>query len=222
MHRTFLLARRSFYLARRTFLLTRRIFLLARHTFYLKTHLPADMIVAEQKRQENIVEYLLYMWQVEDLIRANALDSDRIRRTLVARYDVADDVRERIGQWYDNLADMMRSEGVAEHGHLQINRNVVILLNDLHLSLLRNPQETTYGALYYKALPSIVRLRAKSGGAEMTEIETCLTALYGYLMLRLQGAPVSPETLEAVREINLMLTFLAEKYKEERDITHPH
>ena len=180
------------------------------------------MIVAEQKRQENIVEYLLYMWQVEDLIRANALDSDRIRRTLVARYDVADDVRERIAQWYDNLADMMRSEGVAEHGHLQINRNVVILLNDLHLSLLRNPQETTYGALYYKALPSIVRLRAKSGGAEMTEIETCLTALYGYLMLRLQGAPVSPETLEAVREINLMLTFLAEKYKKEHDITHPH
>ena len=56
----------------------------------------------------------------------------------------------------------------------------------------------------------------------MTEIETCLTALYGYLMLRLQGAPVSPETLEAVREINLMLTFLAEKYKEEHDITHPH
>ena len=41
-------------------------------------------------------------------------------------------------------------------------------------------------------------------------------------MLRLQGAPVSPETLEAVREINLMLTFLAEKYKEEHDITHPH
>ena len=56
----------------------------------------------------------------------------------------------------------------------------------------------------------------------MTEIETCLTALYGYLLLRLQGAPVSPETLEAVREINLMLTFLAEKYKEEHDITHPH
>ena len=41
------------------------------------------MIVAEQKRQENIVEYLLYMWQVEDLIRANALDSDRIRRPVV-------------------------------------------------------------------------------------------------------------------------------------------
>ena len=180
------------------------------------------MIVAEQKRRENIVECILYMWQVEDLIRANALDSDRIRRTLVSRYNVPDAERERIAQWYDDLADMMRSEGIAEHGHLQINRNVVITLNELHLTLLRNPQETTYGALYYKALPSIVRLRAKSGGAEMTEIETCLTALYGYLLLRLQGAPVSPETLEAVREINLMLTFLAEKYKEEQAPLQPN
>lgn len=28
------------------------------------------MITASQKRKENIAEYLLYMWQIEDLIRA--------------------------------------------------------------------------------------------------------------------------------------------------------
>ena len=27
------------------------------------------MIIAQQKRKENIAEYLLYMWQVEDMIR---------------------------------------------------------------------------------------------------------------------------------------------------------
>ena len=37
------------------------------------------MIVARQKRKENIAEYLLYMWQVEDLIRANRFDMDAIR-----------------------------------------------------------------------------------------------------------------------------------------------
>lgn len=180
------------------------------------------MIVAEKKRRDNIVEYLLYMWQVEDLIRANALDSDRIRRTLVSRYDVPDAERERIAQWYDDLAAMMRSEGVAEHGHLQINRNIVIALTDLHLALLKDPHETTYSALYYKVLPSIVRLRAKSGGAEMSELETCLTALYGYLLLRLEGKPISEETLESIRDIHLMLTFLAEKYKEEQAPLHPN
>ena len=34
------------------------------------------MIIAKQKRKENISEYLLYMWQVEDLIRANHLDME--------------------------------------------------------------------------------------------------------------------------------------------------
>ena len=45
------------------------------------------MIIARRKRKENIAEYLLYMWQVEDLIRANNFDMDSIRRTVVDRYD---------------------------------------------------------------------------------------------------------------------------------------
>ena len=42
------------------------------------------MIIAKQKRKENIAEYLLYMWQIEDLIRANNFDMDLIRRTVIA------------------------------------------------------------------------------------------------------------------------------------------
>ena len=44
------------------------------------------MIIARRKRKENIAEYLLYMWQVEDLIRANQFDLDSIRRTVIAQY----------------------------------------------------------------------------------------------------------------------------------------
>ena len=40
------------------------------------------MIIARRKRKENIAEYLLYMWQVEDLIRANNFDMDSIRARL--------------------------------------------------------------------------------------------------------------------------------------------
>lgn len=36
------------------------------------------MIIASQKRKENIAEYLLYMWQIEDIIRAYKLDIDTI------------------------------------------------------------------------------------------------------------------------------------------------
>ena len=34
------------------------------------------MIIAQQKRSENIAEYLIYMYQIEDMIRANKLDLD--------------------------------------------------------------------------------------------------------------------------------------------------
>lgn len=171
------------------------------------------MIIARQKRKENICEYLLYMWQVEDLIRANHLDMDEIRKNVISRYDQPDGVKEEIARWYEELIDMMRSEGVKESGHIQLNKNVIIALTDLHLRLLKSPKEMIYGAAYYKTLPYIVQLRAKSGGNDVPELETCFTAVYGYLMLRMQGKEISPETLEGLKQISAFLALLADKYR---------
>jgi hypothetical protein len=173
------------------------------------------MIVARKKRKENIAEYLLYMWQVEDLIRANRLDIEEIKKTVIAHYDQPEDVKEEITRWYEELIDMMRSEGVTEKGHIQLNKNVIITLVDLHLRLLKSPKEMVYGAAYYKTLPYIVQLRAKSGGEDLPEIETCFNAVYGYLILRMQGKTVSDETMEAIRQISSFLAMLAEKYRED-------
>ena len=171
------------------------------------------MIIAKRKRKENIAEYLLYMWQVEDLIRANRFDMDSIRRTVIAHYAQPASVKEEIAQWYQELIDMMRGEGVMEKGHIQLNKNVIIALTDLHLRLLRSTKEMVYGATYYKTLPFIVQLRAKSGGEELPEIETCFNALYGYLLLKMQHKEVSAETTEAIKQITAFLALLSEKYR---------
>lgn len=171
------------------------------------------MIIARQKRKENICEYLLYMWQVEDLIRANHFDMDEIRDKVIARYNQPDEVKEEIACWYEELIEMMRSEGVKESGHIQLNKNVIITLTDLHLRLLKSPKEMIYGAAYYKTLPYIVQLRAKSGGNDIPELETCFTAVYGYLMLRMQGKEISAETLDGIKQISSFLALLAEKYR---------
>ena len=171
------------------------------------------MIIAKRKRKENIAEYLLYMWQVEDLIRANRFDMDSIRQTVIAHYAQPASVKEEIAQWYQELIDMMRSEGVMEKGHIQLNKNVIIALTDLHLRLLRSTKEMVYGATYYKTLPFIVQLRAKSGGEELPEIETCFNALYGYLLLKMQHKEVSAETTEAIKQITAFLALLSEKYR---------
>ena len=172
------------------------------------------MRIAQQLKEKNIAEYLLYMWQEEDLIRANGCDPDRLRANVVSRYDEAD--RPAMEEWYDNLASMMCAEGVREKGHLQINRNVLQTLTELHNSLLASTRYPFYNAAYYKALPFIVELRQKSGHKEEPELETCFEALYGVLLLRLQKKEISAGTAKAIEVISSFLSMLANYYEKDK------
>jgi hypothetical protein len=156
------------------------------------------------------------MWQVEDTIRANGLDIDRIQQNIIDRFDQPAEVKAEMREWYENLIEMMRIEQKQQSGHLQINTNVIIDLTDLHQRLLKSSKEPFYTAAFYKTLPYIVELRSKMGEHKAGELETCFLALYGVLMLRLQGKPVGEETLAAVRQISTFLAILAEKYNMER------
>lgn len=174
------------------------------------------MITASVKKRENIAEYLLYMWQIEDLIRANGLDIDKIQTTIIDQYkDISDEQRKEMREWYESLIDMMRREGVVQKGHLQINKNVIIQLDDLNRQLLGNEKFATYSAQFYHTLPIIVELRAKSGDNKAGEIETCFNALYGILLLRLQGKEISEETQQAVSQISKFLAVLSMYYKKD-------
>lgn len=120
------------------------------------------MIIASQKRKENIAEYLLYMWQIEDIIRAYKLDIDTIDEQIVSKYNVPDDKKKEIREWYESLVDMMRREGVVESGHLQLNKNVIIDLTDLHLALLKSPKEPFYGATFFQNTSLYCRVESKN------------------------------------------------------------
>ena len=52
------------------------------------------MFVAQELRKKNIAEYLLYMWQVEDTIRAFDCSLRRIRDEWVSRFDYTDEQKE--------------------------------------------------------------------------------------------------------------------------------
>ena len=103
------------------------------------------MFTATQRKKENIAEYLLYMWQIEDLIRANDLDMDKIEKNIIEQYTgLTDEQRRDLYEWYESLIDMMRREGVEKKGHLQINRNTLTELSDLHSRLMADPRFNTY------------------------------------------------------------------------------
>lgn len=174
------------------------------------------MYTASEKKRENIIEYILYMWQIENLIRAYGLDIDRIDREIIDKYkNLPEEQRRELHEWYESLIDMMRREEVTKKGHLQINKNTVLALDDLHRRLLTNPKFAKYSAEFYKTLPYIVELRAKAGDEKVDEIETCLNALYGIMLLRMKGQEISPETLEAVSQITRFLSLLAGYYKKD-------
>ena len=170
------------------------------------------MIIAQQKKKENIVEYLIYMWQVEDLIRACRFNMDEIEARLLSAYNQPEPVQQKISHWYQKLIDRMKEEGITEKGHLQQHEQIVAELNELHDRLLHAPDENIYGSLFYKVLPAIVQLRTQAGDIRTSEIETCLTAVYGYFLLKLQGKEISRETTESIKDISRLLAFLAAKW----------
>lgn len=170
------------------------------------------MYISQQLKQQNIAEYLLYMWQIEDLLRAYHFDMDMIKKDIVDHYPVTDEQKATLFQWYKDLANMMHDEGVMEKGHIQINKNIIVWLTDLHLQLLRSPKYPYYSAAYYKALPFIVELRAKGADKDVPELETCFDAMYGVLMLKLQKKEISEETQKAIKVISDLLAILADYY----------
>ncbi len=174
------------------------------------------MFISQKLRKENIAEYLLYMWQVEDIIRVFDCYLPAIRRNYINTFDCSDDDREDLCDWYSDLIRMMTEEGCRQAGHLQINKVVMQNLIELHNQLLESPKFPFYSAAYYKVLPFIVELRNK-GDKELNEIETCFDALYGVMLLRLAKKEISQDTLTAVKEITTFIGTLSDYYKKDRE-----
>lgn len=174
----------------------------------------AIMIIAQEKRKSNIAEFILYMWQVEDLIRASNFDLERIEETVISKFTLPRETLDEIRSWYSNLITLMAEEKIVAKGHMSFLNNLIRELNDLHLRLLQAPDQEKYQQLYRTARPMIRSFMGKSPQPYSSEIEACLTGLYGYLMLRLQNSDISAETREAMTSFSNLLAALSTRFKE--------
>ena len=174
------------------------------------------MFIARELRKKSIAEYLLYMWQVEDIIRAYGCNLPKLRREYLNRFECSDEDRDELVDWYGNLIRMVNEEGCREQGHLQINKIIIQDLAELHAHLLESSKFPFYRAEYYKVLPFIVELRKRGSDTEANEIETCLSALYGVMMLRLQHKEISPDTSHAIQEITTLMGMLSDYYQKDK------
>ena len=173
------------------------------------------MIVAQKLRKQNISAYIIYMFQVEDIIRAYGLDVDRICKEYLPRFQYTEEQIADQREWYAGLIRMMKEEGVQESGHVQVVKNTLLLMAERHQELLADPKHPFYSAAYYKALPYIVELRSKGMGKEKNEIENCVDALYGATVLKMQGRELTDQTKQALQPITHLLEMLSKLYKSE-------
>lgn len=172
------------------------------------------MIIAREKKKTNIAEYILYMWQIEDLIRASNFDLDVIDKNIIQEFDQPQEVKEEMREWYSDLIRRMEAEGIKEKGHLQFLQDIIKELDNLHEQLIHNTDELEYIQAYNQAKESINDLKSKSQGTATGDIEAALQGLYGILMLKLKDKTLNPATQDAQKAISNLIALLNDKYLE--------
>ena len=170
------------------------------------------MIIAEQKRRENIAEYLIYMYQVEDLIRASGFDPVRIDQMIISQFDADYSVKREMLEWYKDLISRMQDEGKEKSGHMDFLVKIAGEMNGLNVELLHRPLNKEFKDTYDRAKVNIDALRMRSGHTRENDVQLALNGLYGLLILKLQKKEVTEETEKAFREISGWIALLSAEF----------
>lgn len=144
-----------------------------------------------KSKKDNIAEYILYLWQMEDYLRA-----------FPEQAEATPELHE--------LNEMMHREGITESGHLQLAANALSELEELHVSML--DEDAIYRAAIIRLRPSLNLLKAKTDRPTMSDIEACLVLLYQIMLLRLQKRDISAETASVQKQATQLLQFLSKAY----------
>jgi len=170
------------------------------------------MLIARELRKSNIAEYILYMWQVEDLLRACSFDPEKIEQQLVSQVQADENASKQIADWYANLATAMHNEHIQEKGHLQAIVNLVNDLNEFHLKMLEIQKDQEYVSLYLSNREAIGNFLQKSENTSANEVEACLNALYSLVLLKIKNSEIFQSTQKTMEGFARMIGHLSARY----------
>ena len=170
------------------------------------------MIIAEQKRKDNIAEYLIYMYQVEDMIRASGFDPIRIDQTIISQFDTDYNTKREMLEWYKDLISRMKEEGKESSGHMDFLNGIAGKMNELNVELLHRPMNNEFKNAYDRAKVNIDALRMRAGHTGEHDVQLAMNGLYGLLILKLQKKEITEETQKAFREISEWIALLSAEF----------
>jgi len=170
------------------------------------------VVISEQLRRTNIAEYIIYMWQTEDMVRSLDFDIEKVQSFIIDKYDTDEEMKQKIRNWYEGIIKMSELENIKAAGHLQVITNLVNDMNELHLWLLTQPEEIEYRMKFQSAAPHISDLSIKMQNGAKNAIDICLHGLYGIMLLKMKNVQISPATQMAVETFRKLIASLAGRY----------
>lgn len=170
------------------------------------------MLIALQKQKENIAEYVLYMYQIEDLIRAYDFNLEAIMENFVKPQLTDVSQEEEYKNWYRDLISQMKSQRIEKQGHLHDLKDILVEISYLHNTLLNLANDEKYRTLVETGTTFIDEFKERSNLKEKNNIEVLFHAMYMKLLLKLQGKEISAETEEAFDSMRIQLAYLAKSY----------
>ena len=171
------------------------------------------MDIAQAKRKENIAEYILYLWQIEDLLRALQFSPEAVYSQLVAPRNLPPDQGQIFLLWYMDIANLLREEGKEQSGHLDHTLHLIADMHNLHLQLMELPVGKEYRQKFAHLAPYLPTLRTIIGKSDISDTELCFRALYAAMLYRIKGKgeKAVADTLEYVSPVIAELSAMYRK-----------
>lgn len=170
------------------------------------------MFIAQDKLQNNIAEYVIYMYQLEDMIRAYNFDVDKIRQDIIRPQVKSESFENEAVSWYKEIIEEMETRGLEKKGHLHRIGEVMTELIYLHNTLKDVVKDKKYLGLLTAANDNISAFEKKSDLGNSHLVEVCFQALYMKLLLKLKGEEISAESEAAFDTMRIILAYLTKAY----------
>ena len=164
-------------------------------------------------QNENVAEYLLYIFQIEALVRTIDLDITRLENELLApAFTDPTQLQDQLS-WYRTIVTEMQQRGLQKEGHLDQVDEILLELIYLHNTLLTILNDEKYKGLCEHAHDALQAFKVKSNMASRHDIEVLLHAMFMKLQLKMKKQEISAETEAAFDLFRIQLAYLSKNYQ---------
>ncbi len=170
------------------------------------------MNLAAKKKKSNIIEYILYIWKMEQLARALHFDIDALASFLKGSIKNKKELSEEIA-WNETLFQKMKNQNLVEKGNIAEIQEILVELHYLHNTLLNIVKDKEYIAKFEEVKPLIKEFNEKLKANEKSDVLAMIKALNTFLTLKISGKDISRQTQDAISKFSEVLAILAARYK---------